>query len=130
MGLVTVNAPATRQRTKLDFMRTDNTRARYSRKRFCYGLAGAGDACEATAYFGSFTCLRTAANNLRIPVRLTRLSMNDGKGAPVSVKMEYVASVLAGPSGSSRQLPSQIFTRTTPFFSDGPSSFAGDQRLV
>src|SRR5262249_45961936 len=80
-----------------------------------------------TAYFGSLTCLRTAAKSFVIPVKLTRLAMNDGINPPVSVKMKYVARVLFAPSGSSSHLPSQIFTRTTPFFSGGPSSFAGDQ---
>ena len=57
-------------RKKFALMRKDNTRERYSRKRFCYGLADAGDACEAAAYLGSITCFRIAAYNFFIAVRL------------------------------------------------------------
>src|SRR5262249_40150314 len=92
----------------------------------CPAVGGVPPGTE-TAYFGSLTCLRTAAKSFVIPVRLTRLAMKDGIKPPVSVKMKYVARVLFAPSGSSSHLPSQIFTRTTPFFSGGPSSFAGDQ---
>jgi hypothetical protein len=38
--------------------------------RVCYGLAGAGDACDTAAYFGSFACFRMASYNFFIAVKL------------------------------------------------------------
>lgn len=63
-------AVTTRDKKKFALMGRDNTRARYSRKRFCYGLAAAGDPCEAAAYLGSFACFPIAEYNFFIAVRL------------------------------------------------------------